>query len=90
METQETVLSEIECFQRVYQSPRLSERLTGSEEHHSDLTMLQLHSGCHRGPLHQDHAVRHLGLEGPLLECCLGVGVILDGEIAGPVVTQHS
>ena len=83
-------LSEIECFQRVYQSPRLSERLTGSEEHHSDLTMLQLHSGCHRGPLHDDHAVGHLGLEGSLLECCLGVWEILDDEIAGAVVTQQT
>ena len=74
-------LSEIECYQRVYQSPRLPWRLTGSEEHHSDLTMLQLHSGRHRGSLHEDHAVGHLGLQGFLLEGCLGVGEILDDEI---------
>ena len=89
METQKT-LAEIECFQRVYQRPRLSGRLTGREVHHSDLTMLQLHSGRHRGALHEDHAVGHLGLEGSLLECCLGVWVILSGEIAGAVETQQT
>ena len=85
----EKQLLEIESFQRVYQSARLSASQAGREEHHSDLTLLQLHSGRHRGPLHQDHAVGHLGLEGSLLECCLGVWVILDREIAGAVVTQQ-
>ena len=86
----EKQLLEIESFQRVYQSPRLSVRLAGSEKHHSDLTVLQLDSGRHRGALHDDHVIRQAGLQGSLLERCLGVGVILQEEIAGAVVAQQT
>ena len=86
----EKQLLEIENLQRVYQSSRLPVRLSGSEKHHSDLTLLQLHSGRHQGSLHEDHVVRHTGLQGSLLERRLGVGVILQDEIAGAVETQQT